>query len=92
MLPFGVHLDYGPWPWSLLSLVSAALWITAIVVAWRSADLVIRENRPWTRAARLLVASIGPSISGVWVPIGSVYVIVKHHRSALRAIRRAGVR
>jgi len=48
----------GPWPWSLLNLLFAVVWVIAVVEAWHSANRVVPANRPWTRAWRILVASI----------------------------------
>jgi hypothetical protein len=65
----------GPWPWSLLNLLAAVVWVVAVFAAWHSADRVVHVNRPWMRAWRILVASIFTfGLSGIWVPVGAFYI------------------
>jgi len=81
-----VNVTIGPWPWSLLNLLTAAVWLIAVIAAWRSADLVVHPNRPWTRAWRILAASVFTfAVHGVWLPLGAVYVAIKHRPSLRRA-------
>ena len=68
------------WSWTLLS---GAVFVAAIIVAWHSADRVVEENRVWTRAWRILVACIATvGINGVMLPLGAIYVLVRYGRSA----------
>ena len=79
----------GPrWPWVLLDIGSAAVFVAAVVTAWRSADRVVPENRAWTRAWRIIVCCVGFAILGVFVPVGSVYVL-RHYRRPVRRVRAA---
>jgi hypothetical protein len=75
----------GPWPWSLLNLMSALLWFAAVTTAWKSAGRVVKPNRPWTRAWRILVSVVGFSVNGIVVPLGAVYVLVRYRPSVRRA-------
>lgn len=68
----------GPWPWSLLNLLSVAVWVVAVVGAWQSADRVVRINRPWTRAWLILLASCGVGLNGIWFPFGACYAAIRY--------------
>jgi hypothetical protein len=76
-----------PWPWSLLNIGSALVTVGAIVVAWKSADRVLRKNRAWTRAWRILVCGIAVAVGGVWFPIGAAYILIQYGPQTYR--RRA---
>jgi hypothetical protein len=63
--------------------VFGVVFIAALVVAWRSADRVIAQNRGWTRAWRILVACIAPiGISGLMLPLGAIFILVRYGRDA----------
>jgi hypothetical protein len=80
----------GPWPWSLLNLLSVAVWVLAVISGWHSADRVLGVNRPWTRAWRILVATIfGVGLNGIWVPVGAFYVAIKYRPAGPRLGRSA---
>jgi hypothetical protein len=77
-----VEVLVAPWPWTLLNVLFGAVIVVAIVVAWRSADRVVAQNRAWTRAWRILVACIAPiGINGVWFRIGALFILVKYGRT-----------
>jgi hypothetical protein len=76
-----------PWPWSLLNIGSALVTIAAIVVAWKSADAVVRKNRAWTRGWRILVCSFAVALGGIWLPLGAAYILVQYRPQISR--RRA---
>jgi hypothetical protein len=73
-------IGVGPWPWSLITALSVALWIAAVITAWKSADGVVAKNRAWTRAWRIGLTFIGVSIDGVALAFGAVYVLVKYRK------------
>jgi hypothetical protein len=52
-----------------------AVWLVAVAVAWRSADLVTAANRPWTRAWRILGSTVLTwNLGGLWFPFGAAYI------------------
>jgi len=73
-----VHVVVGPWPWSLLNVVSGIISIAAIIIAWKSADRVVSKNRPWTRAWRILVCGIAVAVDGIWLPLGAMYIVWRY--------------
>jgi hypothetical protein len=52
--------------------------VFAVVTAWRSADNVIEQNRPWTRAWRIFVTALAFGPSGWLIPFGSLYIIARY--------------
>ena len=73
-------------PESVYNVVAGVTFLVAILVAYRSADRVIPENRAWTRAWRIFVVVVfGVSVNGLWFPVGAVYVLSRYtHRSLPR--------
>jgi hypothetical protein len=60
-------------------VVSIAVWLVAVVVAWRSADHVIPANRLWTRAWRIVVATVfAANLGGIWFPFGAAYIATRY--------------
>ncbi len=60
-------------------LVGATLvWCFAVATAWRSADHVIEQNRPWTRAWRVFVTALAFGPSGWLIPFGAMYIIARY--------------
>ncbi len=50
----------------------SVVWVVAVVEAWHSANRVVRVNRPWTRAWRILLASIWTvGLNGLRIPFGA---------------------
>ena len=86
-----VHFIVGPWPWSLLNVVSGVVSITAIFVAWKSADRVVPGNRPWTRAWRILVCGMAVAVDGIWLPLGAAYVVIRYGPRVARRVRHTSV-
>ena len=78
----GVVVQVGPWPWSLLTALSAVMWLGAVFTAWRSADRVIRKNRGRTRAWRVFLTCLGITVSGVPLAFGAAYVLVRYHQQS----------
>jgi hypothetical protein len=72
------------WPWLLVNVPAGVVWVAALVVAWKSGDRVVRENRGWTRAWRIIVCGFGFGVAGVSVPVGAVWVLVKYRRPRVR--------
>jgi putative flippase GtrA len=75
-----MSVQVGPWPWSLLTALSVAVWIAAVITAWTSADRVVHKNRGWTRAWRILLTFLCVSVGGVALAFGAVYVLVRYHQ------------
>jgi hypothetical protein len=77
--------------WSAaLNAVALGVTMFAAVHSWRSANNVVRQNRPWTRAWRLgLVLFLGLTINGVIVPLGAVYALAVYKVPARRGTRIA---
>ena len=75
----GVWWTVHPWsnPWVIaLDVVSYALVLLAVVHSWRSADRVVRKNRAWTRAWRILVVTFfSVSVNGLLLPFGAIYAL-----------------
>ncbi len=84
-------LEVGPWPWSLLNVLSAAIVVGAIAVAWKSSDRVVRKNRGWTRSWRILLCVAAFSVNWIWLPVGAVYVLYRHG-SAFEGVGRSSPR
>jgi hypothetical protein len=68
------------WLWGLLNGATMVGTVLASIAAWRSAAGVVRENRRWTRASRILPVWVAISVGGVWLPFGSGFVLAKYHR------------
>jgi hypothetical protein len=68
------------WPWVLVNVPAGVVWVAALVVAWRSGDRVVRKNRAWTRAWRIVVCGFSFGVAGVWFPVGALWVLVMHGR------------
>ena len=79
-----MHVIGGPWPRSLLNLFSGLMTIAAVVVAWKSADRVVSENRPWTRAWRIFVCGMAVAVDGIWLPLGAAYVVIRYRPRVAR--------
>jgi hypothetical protein len=59
-----------------LNVISFTVMLTAVVHSWRSAERVVRKNRAWTRAWRILVAvGVSLTIYGLTFPLGAIYAL-----------------
>lgn len=80
-----LFVNVGPWPWSLLNLLSAALCVVAVTMAWHATDRVAGESRGLTRTWRILmIFVVALSINGIWLPFGAAYVVVRRPWSSWR--------